>query len=211
MKKTPVKIVRITNSWGSTNEVSSKDLLRIQTKESMLRYAGMFDILIDNTNGKNSRLCEANDEVEIWLGYEETGTGKVMAGFIDRVIFEKDEESRKTIRLQGRSYSSVLLDRKISGKIHYTEGYSQALREILKDTPLKPDGILNTKGKGTIIFRNAPLIDVIRQLAEEAGWTFKVDHDKVFHFKPFTPPENSGITLTDKDIISYRFVKKSKR
>ena len=210
MKKTPIKIVRITNSQGVTKEVPSKDLLSIQTKESVMRYAGTFDILVDNTNGKNTKLCELRDEVEIWLGYKETGTGKVMAGFLDRIIFEKDEESKHTIRLQGRSYSSVLLDTKISRKIHYTEGYGQVLKEILKNTPLKTDGVLKTKGKGTIIFRNVPLIDVVRQLAEEIGWTFKVDHDKVFHFNPVTPPKDSGITLTDKDIKSLRFVKESR-
>lgn len=210
MKKTPKKIVRITNSQGITKEVSSEDLSSIQTKESIMSYAGTFDLLIDNTNGKNSKLCEVRDEIEIWLGYEETVVKKVMAGFIDRVVLEKDEESKNTMRLQGRSYSSILLDTKISGKIHYTKGYSQVLREILKNTHLKPDGVLNTQGKGTIIVRNAPLIDVVRQLAEEVGWTFRVDHDKVFHFKPITPPKDSGITLTDKDIRSLRFVKESR-
>ena len=210
MKKTPIKLVKITNSQGRTKEISSKDLLSIQTSKSIMNYAGTFDIVVDNTGGKNSKLCEPKDEVEIWLGYKETGIGKVMGGFIDRVILEKSEESKETMRLQGRSYSSVLLDSKVSGKIHYTQGYSQVLRELLKETPLKPKGILNTEGKGTIVLRNAPLIDVVRQIAEEMVWTFEVDHDKVFHFKPFTPPKKSGITLTDKDIKSFRFVKESK-
>ena len=200
----------MTNSKGSTKEIPSRDLLSIKTSESIMKYAGTFDIVVDNTKGKNSKLCEPKDEVEIWLGYKETGIAKVMGGFIDKTIFEKSEESKETMRLQGRSYSSLLLDAKVSGKIHYTEGYSQVLRELLKKTPLRPDGILNTQGKGTIIFRNTPLIDVVRQIAEEKVWTFKVDHDKVFHFKPFTPPKNSGITLTDKDLKSFRFVKESR-
>lgn len=210
MRKIPKKIVKITDSKGITKEVPSDDLLSIQTKESIMSYAGTFDLLLDNTNGKNSKLCEVRDEIEIWLGYKETGVKKVMAGFIDRVVMEKDEESKRTMRLQGRSYSSILLDRKISGRIDYTKGYSQVLREILKNTYLKPDGVLNTRGKGTIIVRNAPLIDVVRQLAEEVGWTFRVDHDRVFHFKPITPPKKSGITLKDKDIKSLRFVKESR-
>jgi hypothetical protein len=210
MKKTAIKLVKITNSQGRTKEISSKDLLSIQTSKSIMNYAGTFDIIVDNTGGKNSKLCEPKDEVEIWLGYKETEIGKVMGGFIDRVILEKSEESKETMRLQGRSYSSVLLDSKVSGKIHYAQGYSQVLRELLKETPLKPKGILDTEGKGTIVLRNVPLIDVVRQIAEEMVWTFEVDHDKVFHFKPVTPPKKSGITLTDKDIKSFRFVKESK-
>lgn len=210
MKRTPIKIVRITNSQGLTREVPSKDLLSIETKKSIMEYAGTFNILIANPNGKNTKLCEVNDEIEIWLGYEETQINKDMAGFIDSVILEKDEKSKHTIRLQGRSYYSILLDNKFSGRVDYTEGYGQVLREILKSTPLKPDGIVKTQGRGTIIFRNAPLIDIVRQLAEEMGWTFRVDNDKIFYFNPITPPKDSGITLTDKDIKSMRFVKRSR-
>lgn len=208
MKKTPIKIVRIKNIQGETKEVPSKDLLNIHTSESIMKYAGTFEITIDNTKGKNSKLAEEKDEVEIILGYKETGARKVMGGFIDTIILQKDQESKETMQLHGRSYSAVLLDTKISGRIDYTEGYSQVLIEILKETILKPDGVLATKGKGTIILRNAPLINVIRQLSEEIGWTFRVDHDKVFHFKPISPPKNSGVTLTDKDIKSFRFIKK---
>lgn len=211
MKKTPIKIVKIIDSQGTTKDVSPKDITSIHTSESIMKYAGTFDVLLDNTEGKNSKLCETKDEVEIWLGYKKTGIKKVMAGFIDEILLEKDGQSKETMRLQGRSYSSILLDTKFSGKINYTEGFSQVLREILKNTPLKPDGILNTEGKGVIIFRNTPLIDIVRQIAEEIGWTFRVDHNKVFHFNPITPPKKSGITLTDKDIKSFRIVKKSKK
>jgi len=55
-----------------------------------------------------------------------------MGGFIDRVILEREEDTKETIRLQGRSYSSILLDTKISGKIYYTKGYSEVLRKIIK-------------------------------------------------------------------------------
>jgi len=210
MKKIPIKLVRIVNKEGRTSEVPSDDIINIQTSESIMCYAGTFDIVVDNTKGKNSKLCEPRDEVEIWLGYKETGTNKVMGGFVDRIVFEKSEEPKEIVRLQGRSYSAVLLDTKVSGKIHYTEGYSQVLRELLEETPLKPDGIRDTKGEGLIIFKKVALIDIVRQLAEELVWTFKVDHDKVVHLEPFSPPKKSGITLTDKDIKSLRFVKEAK-
>jgi len=210
MKKGPIKLVRIIDHEGRANEVPSDDILNIQTSESITCYAGTFDVVVDNTKGKNSKLCEPKDEVEIWLGYKETETKKVMGGFIDRIVFEKSEESKETMRLQGRSYSSVLLDTKVSGKINYTEGYSQVLRDFLEKTPLSPNGIRDTEGEGVIILKNVPLIDVIRQLAEELVWTFSVDHDKVVYFEPFSPPKKSGITLTDKDIKSLRFVKEAK-
>jgi phage protein D len=210
MNKTPVKIVRIRNAMGKVMEIPSEDLLSIHTSQSIMRYAGTFEIKIINEKGKNSKIAEEGDEVEITLGYKETGTRKVMGGYIDRIIIEKDEESGETLRLEGRDYYSILLDTRISGKIDFKNGYSQIIKEILKSTPFNPDGVLDSQGSGTIILKNAPLIDVIRQIAEEIGWTFKVDEEKVFHFKPITPPKNSGITLTDKDLKSFRFVKERK-
>lgn len=209
MSRIAISTVKILSING-TKEIPSKDVLSIQTVESVMKYAGTFDILVDNSEGKNTKLCEIKDEVEIWIGYQDKGTKKVMAGFVDRIIFEKDQESKRTMRLQGRTYAAFLLDTRISGKVQYANGYSEVLRKLLDGTPLRPDGILDTTGKGTVIFRNIPLIDVVRQLAEALGWTFRVDHDRVFHLEPYAPPKDSGITLTDKDIKSLKFVKESR-
>jgi len=210
VKKTTVKIVRVRDAEGRTSTIPSEDILNIRTSKSIMSFAGTFEITVDNEKGKNSKLVKEGDEIEITLGYKETGISKVMGGYVDRIILEKNQESKVTMQLEGRDYASVLLDTKISGKIEYKNGYSQVLREILRSTPLSPSGILDTKGMGTIVLRNAALIDVVRQIAEEINWTFEVDVEKVFHFRPFAPPKRSGITLTDKDIRSFRFIKRRK-
>jgi hypothetical protein len=90
---------------------------------------------------------------------------------------------------------------------HRRHGYAEILRELLKKTPLRNDGIKETKGEGDIFFRNVPLIDIIRHLSENIGWTFRVDKDKIFYFQTISPPEDSGIVITDKDMISMKLVK----
>ena len=78
---------------------------------------------------------------------------------------------------------------------------------IFESYIIKTDGILDTQGHGVIMFRNILLINVIRQITEKQNWTFEVDHDNVFQFKPFSKPKHSGITITDKDIKSIIVVK----
>lgn len=207
-EKTAIKKIVISHS-GKASEILESDILNIQTTESVEQYCGTYHVSLKNTNGKNTRVAEPRDEIDIWLGSEETGINKVMAGYIDQVVFEKREESGETMQINGRSYASVLLDTKVSGKIQYDNGLSQVLREVLKTTPLKPDGIQDIKGTGVVMFRNIPIIDLVRQITEECGWVFMVDHDKVFHFRSTQPSRNVG-NITDVDMKTYRIVKGSR-
>ncbi len=207
-KKTAVKKVLIIKSSGKTEEIPDPEIIKIETHASVEQYCGTFHISLKSMNRKNPELIEEKDEVEIWAGYEGKGISKIMAGYVDRIVLEKTENSDETMQVYGRSYESVLLDSRITGRIEYTNGLGQVLREVLKETPLKLDDIQDTEGSGIVMLRNIPLIDVVRQIAEELNWEFRVDLDKVFHFHPYVPPK-SVVTLTSKDIKAYKIVKKS--
>jgi len=210
MKKIPVKIVKIINDEGIVTEIDPKDMTNIHSSGSVNKYADTFEISLDNSKGKYSNFGKKREEIEIWLGYEETGVTKVLGGYVERaLVIVKD--GKHTVKIQGRSFFSFLLDNRISGKFEYKEGFSQVLREALKNTPLKGNNILNTQGKGTVILRNIPFVDLFRQLAEEINWTFKVDHNKVVHFNPITPPKHSGIKITDKDIKEMTLIRETKK
>ena len=80
------------------------------------------------------------------------------------------------------------------------------IKQLLKYTPFSEGNIENTEGSGTVIFKDTPLIDIIRQVSEEATLVYKVDFDKKFHFcrnvsKTVAKP------LDSKSIKSYRVVK----
>lgn len=204
-KTADVKIV-ITKVSGKREEILRAELKNVKTSASVRVYCGVFVFILESENRKKSEMPEPKDEVEIWMGEKGGEMNKVMAGYIDKIVFEKSEKSAETAEVYGRSYDSILVDSRITGRIKYSNGLSQVIREVLKNTQLKPDDIRNTSGNGIVIFRNTPLIDAIRQIAEELNWTFSVDYDKVFHFHPYVEPKNVG-TIDLKDVKSYKIEK----
>ena len=207
MEKKAIKKIVITNLFGETKQVPDSDILSIQTSSSVDHYCGSFNIILKNEAGKNSKIAEATNEIEIYAGYAETGMKKILAGYIDKIVFQKKEESGETLEINGRSYESFLFDKKVSGKIQFTKGFSQVVREILKTSPFDLKEIQDSEGTGVVIFRNISIIDLIRQLSEENGWVFRIDHDKKFYFKPEVSDTTHHHTLTTKDMKSYRITK----
>jgi hypothetical protein len=207
-KQTPVKKVVVIDHFGTAREISGSDILHIKTRASVAEYCGTFDVVLKNDEGKNSEAAEPKDEMELWAGYPKTGIEKIMAGYVDRIILKKEAESGETVEILGRSYESFLFDTEVTGRIEYSEGLSQVVREVLKGTPFNPKGILDSKGTGVVMFRNIPAIDLIRQVSEENGWVFRIDYDKTAHFEPFTPSSPTH-TLTTKDVKGFKIVKGS--
>ncbi len=206
MEKTPTKKVIVIGRSGESREISDSEILRIHTSASVSEYCGTFQVTLKNDGGKNSKLVEPKDEIELWAGYKEEGISKIMAGYVDRIVFQKKVESGEIAEIFGRSYESLLFDTKITRKIQYTEGLSQVVREVLKGSPFNLSGILNSEGSGVVMLRNTPVIDVVRQVSEENRWAFHIDYDKVVHFEPlasFVKTHN----LKLEDIKDYRIVK----
>lgn len=208
MKKKAIKKIIIIDRFGKTKQLPDSDILNIHATSSVDHYCGSFNVVLKNEAGKNSKIAEATNEIEIWAGYAETGLKKIMAGYIDKIVFQKKEESGETVELQGRSYESFLFDKKVSGKIQFTNGFSQVVREVLKTSSFDLKEIQDSKGTGVVIFRNIPIIDLIRQLSEENGWAFRIDYDKKFYFKPDLQSTTHHHTLTAKDMKSYKITKR---
>lgn len=205
-EKTSMKKIVVKDQSGKPREISGPAILNIKSRASVSEYCGTFNVTLRNDNGLNTKVVEPKEEMEIWAGYEGEGISKIMAGYVDKVILSKNEESKETVEISGRSYESLLFDTKVSGKIEYTSGLSQVVREILKGLPFDLSGILDSKGTGVVIIRNTPVIDIIRQISEENGWVFRIDYDKVAHFEPIDSAVKTH-TLKSEDIKSYKITK----
>lgn len=208
MDKKIIKKIIITDCFGKSNEIPDSDIINIETKASVEKYCGSFTVILNNEDGKNSKIAEAKDEIEIWVGRNEKEIRKIMAGYIDAITLVKKDESGETVELEGRSYESFLLDKKITGKIEYTNGYSEVFREILKNSPFNLDEIQDSSGIGCLVFRDLPLIDLLRQLSEEISWVFKIDYDKNFLFKPDLKDTTHHHEITTDDLKNYRITKR---
>lgn len=207
-KMTAVKKIIVIDHVGKANQLPDSDILNIKTSASVNQYCGTFHVTLKNDDGRSSKIVQVKNEIEIWAGYAETGIGKIMAGYIDEIVLQKKEGSGETVDICGRSYESLLFDTKVSGRIQFANGLSQVVREILSGGPFNLDGIQESEGSGVVIFRNIPMIDLIRQLSEDIGWVFRIDYEKVFHFQPALPSQTHSHTITTKDMKSYEITKR---
>jgi hypothetical protein len=191
---------------GKAREIPESALVNFHSDASVSEYCAKFQLLLTNENGVNSKIVELKEEIEIWTGYKGEAMGKIMGGFIDKIVLSKNQNLEETIEITGRGYESLLFDNKVTGKIQYTEGLSQVVREVLKRFPFNLKGIIDSIGLGVVVFRNCPIIDIIRQICEENNWVFYIDYDKVVHFEP-EPSFPKPHTIKPEDIKSYKFVR----
>jgi prophage tail gpP-like protein len=203
-RKVELKVI-ISQKSGNQLEFLSQEIIDFHSTESVKSYCGEFELTLKGQKKEIRDSIEPKAEMQIWVGNKE-GIPKIMAGYIDKIVTEKKENSEEIIKILGRTYDALLVDTKVSGKIIFERGYSQAVREILKDTPFKEGKVENSTGKGILIFRNISQMEVIKNITEENGWIFMIDHDKNYYYSP-NMPQKSVATLEDKDIKSYKIVK----
>jgi len=186
-------------------EIPSTDIINFHSNASVKSYCDTFQLTLKQQKGELGSLIEPKKEIEIWAGKKEE-FHKLIAGYIDKIVTEKKENLDEITQIFGRSYDAVLVDTKISGKIDFEQGYSQAIRMLLKNTPFSEGEVENSTGKGTLIFRGIAIMEIIKYIVEVSGWIFRLDYDKKYHFIRALP-QKSVHTLENKDIKSYRIVK----
>lgn len=203
-QKVEPKVI-ISQKSGNQLEFLSTEMIDFHSTESVKSYCGEFELTLKGQKKEIRDSIEPKAEIQIWVGNKE-GLPKIMAGYIDKIVTEKKEGSDEIIQILGRTYDAFfLVDAKVSGKIIFERGYSQAVREILKDTPFNEGKVENSTGKGILVFRNISLMELIKNITEENGWIFMIDHDKNYYYSP-NMPQKSVATLEDKDIKSYKII-----
>ena len=155
-EKTDIKIIM--NSRKGKLEFSSGEAINFHSNASVSSYCDAYELTLKDQKKEIRDLIEPKIEIEIWVCVKGDGFQKIMAGYIDKIVTEKKEESDAIIKIYGRSYAAFLVDTKISGKIEFHDGYSQVVRMILKDTPFSEGKVDNSSEKGVLIFRNISII-----------------------------------------------------
>lgn len=205
MSKTKTLVV-VSRNEDIIFEITDGDFVECNTKESMLSYAGIFSITLNNKSGKFTDQFKNKDEISIFR-IVDSKKNKIFGGYLDEEIIQVEKQGEKIeLVLNGRSYSSYILDTIINGKIIYKKGIEEILTIILKESGYTYN-ISNIPIEGIMILNDIPVIEVIRQLAELSGYVFKINRDKEFYFGPEFPSKHAG-TITEKDILSLKSVKK---
>ena len=205
-RKIETKVI-ISQESGSVLELRTPDIIDFHSTESVAAYCGSFELTLKSQKKENRDVIQPKAEMQIWVGEKEGDLHKLMAGYIDEIVTEKKQDMDEVLKISGRSYDSLLVDTKISGNMVFEEGYSDVIRQLLKNTPFKEGKVEDSTGRGVLFFRNISVMEVIRNITEENGWIFNLDHDKNYHYFKNRPQEVAK-TLEAEDIKSYRIVEK---
>jgi hypothetical protein len=186
-------------------ELNTSEIIDFHGSASVSSFAGDFHL---NLKGQRKEVCDSitpKDEIEIWAGNHESGLHKIMAGFIDKIVMNKNEKSEETMEILGRTYEAILIDTKISGKIEFKAGYAEVVRTVLKNSPFIEGELVVGREQGVLIFHNISVMELIQNILEDNAWVFILDYDKKYSFLPKMPEKVHN--LEKKDIRSYKFVK----
>jgi hypothetical protein len=186
-------------------ELPSSEIIDFQSKDSLNAQCGSLELKIKGQKKEITDSIEPKNEIEVWVS-QKGESHKLAAGYIDEIILEGAENSEETIQIIGRSYESILVDKKISGTISFENGYAQVIKKILEDTPIKEGNIQTGTEKGTINFRNISKMEIIQNIAEHTTWIFDVDKDKKAMFLPKLP-ERPAHLIKKEDIKKYKIYK----
>ena len=127
-----------------------------------------------------------------------------------RIDFEQDEKTGKIktneITLQASSYPSILTKNTVEGTYKFNQGYGEIVKKFARRFGFKVNSIKMIDKKGYIDFKRMTLLESFRRMAYIEGWCLNF-RDKSIIFEPCTPPKDSGVVITDKEMLRGTFTK----
>lgn len=149
---------------------------------------------------------------EIILQVDKNGSERDFYYWVESVVthFERDEKTGKNITneviLKSSSYPSILTKNTIEGVHTFKQGYGEIVKKYAEKFGFDVSSIKMINKKGCIYFTHMPLLESFRRMARIEGWCFNF-RDKRIVFGPCTPPENSGVVITDEEMLEGTFTK----
>lgn len=120
--------------------------------------------------------------------------------------FDREKESPNEVIIQANSFPSILTKNTIEGIQKFSKGYGEIVKKFAKQHRMNTTRVKLINKKGMIFFKRMTLLEAFRRMASIEGWCFYF-RDKNIIFEPCTPPKDSGVVLTDKEILSGTYTK----
>jgi len=187
--------------------------LRMKWHESVEELIQVGAFVFEDKDAKIFKSVEQYDEILVTVTNLESN--KVIAkldGFVEKMTtnFEKDKKTMEIIKsevtIEARSFPSILTRNKIKGLYKFTNGYGEIVKKIAAKYGLDTKNVKLTKKSGKIYFKEMTVLETFRRMAYLQDWRVYFRDRKIF-FEPVRPPEDSGVVLTDKNIISGGYTK----
>ncbi|MDE1812602.1 MAG: hypothetical protein KGH85_07035 [Thaumarchaeota archaeon] len=154
---------------------------------------------------------EKGDELSLTVT-DKDGHTRIFYYFVEKVTldFEKDPTTGKTIfseiTINGISHASILSRNIIEGTFEFEGGYGDIAKQFGEKYGFDTSGVKLIKKKGMIFFKQMPILEAIRRMALIENWCFYF-RDKMMIFEPCHPPLDSGVVLTEDQIIKGIYTK----
>lgn len=200
-----------TNVTIITNEGKklSPNLKKAKWGEDVYQLIHVGDFIFDETNDVKFRDIERGNQLIVKVT-DANNHKRTFYNWIESVTarFDRGTDGTPTneISLKTTSYPSMLTRNFIEGSYSFSKGYGQLVKKFTKNFDFNTNRVKLIQRKGVINFTKMPILEAIRRMASIEDWCFYF-RDKEIIFEPCTPPKDSGVVLTDKEILSGTYTK----
>jgi len=181
--------------------------------ESIKEHITVGTFVFEDKDAQIFKSVEQYDEILVTVTNLESK--KVIAtldGFVEKMTtnFEKDKETmditKSEVTIEARSFSSILTRNKIKGLYKFQNGYGEIVKQIATKYGFDTENVKLTKKLGEIYFKELTILEAFRRMAYLQDWRLYFRDRKIF-FEPVSAPEDSGVVLTDENILSGGYTK----
>ncbi len=133
-------------------------------------------------------------------------------GFVEKMTnnFKKDPSTmtitKSEVTIEARSFPSILTRNTIKGLYSFRNGYGEIVKNIASKYGFDTSNIKLIDKSGKIFFKEITIIEAFRRMAYLQDWRVHFDN-RVLFFEPVRAPEDSGVVLTDENILGGGYTK----
>jgi len=203
----PEAKLTIINSEGKKLVTVLKDA---KWGEGVYQLVDVADFVFDESEKVKYKDIERGNELHLKV-IDKNKVKKTFYYWIESVTInfehgKTENESKNEVVIKATSYPSILTKHTIEGKHKFSQGYGQIVKQFARKYGFQTNDVKLLKKSGEIFFRKMPILEAMRRMASLEGWCFKF-RDKNLIFGPCTPPKESGVVITEKEMISGSFTK----
>jgi hypothetical protein len=202
--------VEIKTKTGKRLIIMSSEGFRMKGTKSLFSYVDRFQVSYDDAQSDFFKDLNGGDEVTIATIDGATGARQpIFGGSLGTIRADFDNPKKvRIVTFDTASFAEELaMARLDEHEIHFNMGYGEVVKKLAAGQgPFDVTQVRCDNSSGIAYFDKISILDAMRTLAHVKGWCLGFE-GRAITFAPCPPPTNSGITLTDKDIIRGHFEK----
>lgn len=194
----------ITGSSPTPREITNAKEINVST--GINREVDTININFDNYAGVYSGTFAIGNDINVYLAAGSPATtNQIFNGIITELNYNANDKNKEVLTIQGKNYMTRLTD------VSATEVYDNiSAGSIVRDlvdkyvTDISVSGVQEGQTIMHITFKQRPVLNCVKELAEQSNYDFLVDIDNDLKFFP-VGGSTLGITLGSTNVGKARF------